>query len=137
MEIQFFSVESNSMSTSFGKKLVTTKILKLVDNACFDEKKLNFILFISLFSGIAASGPGTPSFTREVKKPELLPQRSKLRIWDQIHGKAWGQRGRFNPPLLSPELPTFHPLSVKPLQFFTLSVKLPSHRIVTSTMPHT
>ena len=38
MEIQFFSAENNSMLISFGNKLVTlqvtTKMSKLVDNAC-------------------------------------------------------------------------------------------------------
>ncbi len=56
MDIQFFSLENNSMSTSFGKKLVTlwvtTKMLKLLDNV-FDGKKL--IFFNSLFFGIAVS----------------------------------------------------------------------------------
>ena len=55
MEIQFSSIENYSMSTSFGKKLVTlsvtAKMLKLVDNAVFDGKKLNFMFFISRFFG--------------------------------------------------------------------------------------
>ena len=51
-----FSVENNSMSMSFGKKLVTlqvtTNISKLV-NVCLWRKKLNFHFLNSLFSGIA------------------------------------------------------------------------------------
>ncbi len=57
MEIQFFSIENNSISTSFSKKFVTlyvtTNMSKLVDNACLWQKILNFIFFMSLFSGIA------------------------------------------------------------------------------------
>ncbi len=46
-----FFVENNSMSTSFGKKFVTlqvtTKISKLLDNAClvFDRKNFSFFEF--------------------------------------------------------------------------------------------
>ena len=50
-----FSIEKN-ISRSFGKKLVTpevtTKMSKLVGNACLWQKKLNFHFLNSLFSGI-------------------------------------------------------------------------------------
>ncbi len=66
MEIQFFfSTENNSISTSFGKKLVTLKWPQKCQNSLimyvFEGKKLNFIFFMSLFWGIAE---GPHSWTR-------------------------------------------------------------------------
>ncbi len=56
MEIQFFP-KNYRMSTSFGKTLVTlqvtTKMRKVVDNACLWRKKLNFYFLKSLLFGTA------------------------------------------------------------------------------------
>ncbi len=57
IEIQFFSVENDSMSQEFWQivtREVTTKMSKLMDNIVSDGK--NWVhFFISLFSGIASS----------------------------------------------------------------------------------
>ena len=59
------------MSASFGKKLVslwvTTKMLKLVDNACLSQKKNRVSFFsISLFSGIATLDPSSCVLQQEL-----------------------------------------------------------------------
>ena len=58
MEIQFFHIENNSMSMSFGKKVSYSvgdyKNVKTGQQCMSLMEKLNFIFFsISLFSGIA------------------------------------------------------------------------------------
>ena len=45
MEIQFFTAENNKMLMSFGKKLVTTKMSKLVNNARLWREKTEFYFF--------------------------------------------------------------------------------------------
>ncbi len=79
-----FSIENNSMWTSFDKKLVTekvtTKMSKLVDNACLWRKKLNFIFFISLFWGIALISPDGTALTSTFIPPDHSRNRNPVQF---------------------------------------------------------
>ena len=73
-KFSFFSIENNSMSTSFGKKLitqkVTTKMSKLVNNVCLWWKKLNFYFFHFPIFWYCLSTPNSAFQILSLKMPE-------------------------------------------------------------------
>ena len=103
IEIQFFSTENNSMSTSFGKKLVTllvtTKMSKLIAQcvSLTEENWISLFFHVPIFGYCPLSASMTFSLSLSVKKAEVealcyvfktfspTPKMDRTRFRDILH----------------------------------------------------